>query len=450
MAKKKKSKKKTYGVTKRPLNERIPDVSAKTNPFDLHFNKIKRNVVGRKITKSEYGRPTKSRHDAVNKRKKTLMQEYLNRDRAGQVLDKRIKDELGGQAKRKAKIIDMKMKESSSGGSKLTFSKQEFIDEDNLLNRRPVNNDEEDNDLNLLRRPEHIESAPHDAGHQSRHYNQGIKRSKELSIEDFKEEKRRRQIEQEMNWSLTEKLDEEWKEVRFLLNIGKESHRSDKKKAMDSKESKEGEDESTTINQLLSRLRSGNNNEGEKKKEVQQGSCVDNDDEADLNRQYDTLYHELMFGSKVNTGSAKKEVNQSRGQETASTSLSTGPQARARKTREEKQAERQKIKQESVLKRQKVIKRLRGKDVVIFPLIEPKLLPGLTVKKDPIKKLQKKVKRELKAAQRELRKDSSFLKSLWLQETQEKDAQRKKKVNKILSDIASDAHAAKMIKRQSK
>lgn len=93
---KKKSKLKNIQVTLKS--------ETKFNPFDFHFNKVKRNVLGRKTTKSEFGRPTHSRHKEHDKRKQTLFKEYLNRDKTGKgLLDQRLKVKYGVCA-RKAKL----------------------------------------------------------------------------------------------------------------------------------------------------------------------------------------------------------------------------------------------------------------------------------------------------------------------------------------------------------
>jgi len=93
---KKKSKSKRFENKSKPV--------PRANPFEYHFNKVKHRILGRKVTKSEFGRPTQSRHKEYDKRKATLYKEYLNREKSGKgILDKRIKLN-GGMAARKAKL----------------------------------------------------------------------------------------------------------------------------------------------------------------------------------------------------------------------------------------------------------------------------------------------------------------------------------------------------------
>jgi nucleolar protein 14 len=76
----------------------------------------------------------------------------------------------------------------------------------------------------------------------------------------------------------------------------------------------------------------------------------------------------------------------------------------------------------------------------ILPMMEPKFEAHHQAK-DPAKerkKLARKYKREFKGAQRELKKDSQFMRQTWLQETLRNDAERKRKVKELIGDLASD------------
>ena len=365
------------------------------NPFDLHFNKVKRNVVGRKLMRCEQGRPNHARHEAVEKRKKTLLQEYLNKDKTGKFKDKRLTDESGGLAARKAKIFDLKMKGVSE--AQLTHQGHSLSSE-NLLTDRPLTDDfEEDVDLNLLKRADYVEAAHFGGGDDPSVAADGHRKSQSEYLEEVMNEKRKRQYEQEMTWSLTEKLDEEWKDVRPLM-----SHYIDLQNQKPSKASSPTEEaESSTA------------------------------------KQYDILMREMLFERK----SAKSDV--------PSKSTSSSDAASVPVTRKEAKRHQQTVSMEQEQdKRRAAIQRIREKNLPILPLFEPRL-ESLTSKRDPLKKLQKKVKRELKGAQRELRKDSAFLKDVWLQEIKERDETRRKKVNRIIADLASDIHDARAIKKGS-
>lgn len=59
------------------------------NPFEVHINKIKQNVLGKK-DKTDKGLPGVSRAKAIKKRKETLLQEYKLKNKNNLFLDKRI------------------------------------------------------------------------------------------------------------------------------------------------------------------------------------------------------------------------------------------------------------------------------------------------------------------------------------------------------------------------
>jgi hypothetical protein len=73
----------------------------------------------------------------------------------------------------------------------------------------------------------------------------------------------------------------------------------------------------------------------------------------------------------------------------------------------------------------------------MLPMFEPKFDDSHSNTATEKKKLVKKYKRELKGAQRELRKDSSFMRSTWIHEIQQNDAQRKRKVKELFGDLAN-------------
>ncbi|PFH50129.1 hypothetical protein AMATHDRAFT_61585 [Amanita thiersii Skay4041] len=59
------------------------------NPFDIKTTRLKHNVGGRRI-KGVSGKPTKSKQAGLEQRKKTLLREYEQRNRAGGILDRRF------------------------------------------------------------------------------------------------------------------------------------------------------------------------------------------------------------------------------------------------------------------------------------------------------------------------------------------------------------------------
>lgn len=395
MANNKKNKKKknaAKGTFNKPVSK--PEATEKpVNPFDIHYNKVKRNVVGRKLMRCEQGRPNRSRHEAVEKRKKTLLQEYLKKDKTGKFQDKRITDDSGGVAARKAKIFDLKMK----GVDEASLTHQgQHLSSENLLTDRPITDDfEDDVDLNLLKRPDYVEAAHFGGGEESDQQ----RKSQSEYLDEVIAEKRKRQYEQEMTWSLTEKLDDEWKDVRSLL---------------------------TSVNPSTSTK--PHPASGDERNKLR-------DEEPVLSKDYDVVMREMMFAAKSGKANAK-----------SASSKESADSTNDPKSRSQQKSDSSLNLTDEQKKRQMAIERIRQNNVVILPFFEPRV-DGLACKRDPLKKLQKKVKREFKGAQRELRKDSAFLKDVWMKEMSERDDDRKKKVKKIIADLASDIHDARLMKR---
>ncbi|KAI0722728.1 Nop14-like protein [Earliella scabrosa] len=68
---------------------RLHEIQQKLNPFDVKVTKVKHDVGGRKIIGTT-GRPAQSKQAGIEQRKKTLLKEYEEKDRAGGILDRRF------------------------------------------------------------------------------------------------------------------------------------------------------------------------------------------------------------------------------------------------------------------------------------------------------------------------------------------------------------------------
>ena len=355
----------TMSKKKKQMNVKQPE-SKPSNPFELHYNKIKRNAIGRRVEKGEVGKPTKSRDEAFKKRKNTLLQEYIHKNKSGRgVVDRRVKDETGGFAARKAKVFEIKMRENKDQ-EELTHRGKIL---DKSIDDRP-DSDREDQDMNLLSRAEYIESA-HFGGGDTDHG-----RTQAEFMLEMIEEKEKRRKEKEENLVMTEKLDEELASLRSFIQPG--------------------------------------------------GGPDDDGMEAETREEksYDVLLNELKFKPDK------------RAKTTNSRKIDEDDPRIVRKQKEKELAEGRRH-----------IPAPKRKDFVILPMIEPKIDKKLRKQHEPIKKLKKQVKRELKGAQRELRKDNRFMKQVRMKEMRECDEERKRKVNRIIADLASDLHDFKKSKK---
>ncbi|TFK94236.1 Nop14-like protein [Polyporus arcularius HHB13444] len=68
---------------------RMKEIQQKLNPFDVKVTKVKHDVGGRKITGTT-GRPAQSKQAGIEQRKKTLLKEFEEKDRAGGIVDRRF------------------------------------------------------------------------------------------------------------------------------------------------------------------------------------------------------------------------------------------------------------------------------------------------------------------------------------------------------------------------
>ncbi|KAI0307057.1 nucleolar protein 14 [Multifurca ochricompacta] len=68
---------------------RLREIQQKLNPFDVKVTKLKHDVGGRKL-KGVSGRPAQSKQAGIEARKKILLKEFQEKDRAGGVFDRRF------------------------------------------------------------------------------------------------------------------------------------------------------------------------------------------------------------------------------------------------------------------------------------------------------------------------------------------------------------------------
>lgn len=78
-----------------PFASAIPATSKRLNPFEVHMNKEKFQILGR-TCKHDRGLPGVSRAKAVKRRQETLGQEYLDKHKNNKFKDRRIGKNLEG------------------------------------------------------------------------------------------------------------------------------------------------------------------------------------------------------------------------------------------------------------------------------------------------------------------------------------------------------------------
>ncbi|KAM6221812.1 LOW QUALITY PROTEIN: nucleolar protein 14 [Rhynchocyon petersi] len=204
------------------------------NPFEVKVNRQKFQILGRK-TRHDVGLPGVSRARAIKKRTQTLLKEYKERDKANVFRDKRFGEynsSLSAEEKmmRRFALEQQRHYEKKSiynlnEDEELTHYGQSLADVEKL-------NDAVDGDSDAEERG--TLSAELTAAHfgggtgllnktSSQQGEEGIKaKSRKELIEELiaksKQEKRERQAQREDALELTEKLDQDWREIQTLLS----------------------------------------------------------------------------------------------------------------------------------------------------------------------------------------------------------------------------------------
>ncbi|KAM5272205.1 nucleolar protein 14 [Ctenodactylus gundi] len=221
---------------------------ANPNPFEVKVNRQKFHILGRK-TRHDVGLPGVSRARAIRKRTQTLLKEYKERDKSNVFKDKRFGE------------YDHSLTPEEKMMKRFALEHQRHHEKKNIYN---LNEDEElthyGQSLADIEKHNDIVDSDSDAGDQgtlsaeltAAHFGGGggllskktsqqegaegakPKSRKEL-IEELiaksKQEKRERQTQREDALELTEKLDQDWKEIHTLL-----SHKTSKSENKEKKE----------------------------------------------------------------------------------------------------------------------------------------------------------------------------------------------------------------------
>lgn len=219
---------------KRNLSEKVHNKSAKaakksTNPFEVHINREKMKVLGRKLNNNK-GLPGVSRAKALNKRKKTLLQEYKVMNKVNQFNDRRIgeknallNEEDIATARFTAERLKAFEKKSifNMDDEVVLMHKGQTVSETEMFD--DVVSDEESLDGDAVGKldADFVESAHFGGGILKKTGREGAMTHRELIdqlIAESKKRKAEKQKTKEATLELTEKLDTEWKDLLPLVN----------------------------------------------------------------------------------------------------------------------------------------------------------------------------------------------------------------------------------------
>uniref|UniRef100_A0A663LPB6 NOP14 nucleolar protein n=1 Tax=Athene cunicularia TaxID=194338 RepID=A0A663LPB6_ATHCN len=218
-----------------------------SNPFEVKVNRQKFNILGRK-TKNDVGLPGVSRSKAIKKRTQTLLKEYKEREKANVFKDKRFGEYNSKISPEEKMIRRFALERQQNYGKKNIYN----LNEDEELTHYGQSlaeieklNDIVDSDSDTEERG--TLSAELTAAHfgggggllrkkaasgQQDEEEEKPKSRKELieeMIAKSKQEKQERQNRRESALELTEKLDNDWKEIQTLIaRKAPKSERKDK------------------------------------------------------------------------------------------------------------------------------------------------------------------------------------------------------------------------------
>ncbi|XP_056639893.1 nucleolar protein 14 homolog [Diorhabda sublineata] len=237
-----KSKKKNRMSSERVHLKKEPK---KMNPFEIHVNKEKLRVLGKK-QKNDKGLPGVARAKAIQKRKSTLLQEYEVQNKTNTFLDRRIgeKGKMDFEEKAIARFTALKVKNHNK---KSIFN----LADDEILTHKgqtlseiekfddPRSDDEDFFDKgpktgNLV--SDFVEEAHFGGGLFKNTGKEGAMTHKDLINQLIVESKKRKAEKQklkEATLELTEKLDTEWKDLIPLVNSNTQKTEDEPKKKID-------------------------------------------------------------------------------------------------------------------------------------------------------------------------------------------------------------------------
>jgi nucleolar protein 14 len=204
------------------------------SPFEVHVNKTKQNVLGRK-GKASHGLPGITRTKAINKRKNTLLLEYKVKDKDNIFLDRRIGEKNSGmseedkamarfaaeriKAHKKKNIFNLNDEEV------LTHRGQSLIDIEKYDNPRSDEDDYSDNENKTGKLDKKFVEDAHFGGGILSKPNSEMSRKDVINqlITESKKRKAERQKIREQTIDLTEKLDSEWHDLIPLVSSSKKA-----------------------------------------------------------------------------------------------------------------------------------------------------------------------------------------------------------------------------------
>lgn len=207
----------------------------KVNPFELHINKEKMKILGRKL-KNDRGLPGVARAKALKKRKFTLLQEYNLKNKSNKFTDRRIGEKnfsLSHEDKVMARFTAERVKAHKKKSifnlgddEVLTHKGQTLSEIEKFVDERSDDDDSFDGDNTGKLDSDFVNDAHFGGDGLRRTGNEGDKTHKQLIQQLIAESKKRKAEKQKLKEAtseLTEKLDTEWKDLLPLVSKSKKT-----------------------------------------------------------------------------------------------------------------------------------------------------------------------------------------------------------------------------------
>ncbi|XP_015120111.1 nucleolar protein 14 homolog [Diachasma alloeum] len=228
-----KTKNKKKNLSETAVQKKKQESKKPINPFEVHINKDKQKVLGRK-GKADRGLPGVARTKAINKRKHTLLQEFSQRDKDNVFMDKRIGERNASMSQEEKAMARYAAEQIKTHKKKNIYS---LNDEEVLTHRGQTL--EEIEKFEDPKSDDDFSDDENNKGHLDKkfvtdaHFGGGIlsKPDGTLSRKDLieqlivesKKRKAEKQKIREQTINLTEKLDTEWKDLLPLMAASKKS-----------------------------------------------------------------------------------------------------------------------------------------------------------------------------------------------------------------------------------
>ncbi|XP_057337915.1 nucleolar protein 14 homolog [Microplitis mediator] len=232
-----KTKNKKKSLAESASKKKTMDTKKKVNPFEVHFNKDKHKVLGKK-SKSDRGLPGVARSKAINKRKHTLLPEFTQKDKLNFFMDRRIGEHNRGMTQEEKSMARF-------AAEKIKSHKQDIfnLNDDEVLTHKgqtleeiekfedPRSDDEFDDEdgrnANGYLDKKFVAEAHFGGGILSK--SEGAASRSDLLNQLIYESKKRKAEKQkisEQNRSKTEELDSQWKDLLPILSASKRTDES--------------------------------------------------------------------------------------------------------------------------------------------------------------------------------------------------------------------------------